>query len=244
MLANNYLGDILPMDGNRKDLPRLAGRRWEEYSGKQMLLSTFSGNGNVLRSPNNSSLSSLLLTPDTPLPRKHSDAAQPNHTWPAVGILPPMHPSLSLQNLACPPRFCQMQVIRQSSHESAQEIEGSQSKLSRSLRSHQSRHLAAREIHQGLLASATPSDSASRSKAAWSQLMAPIQPPNCFVHGDPVKEKTIHKPGPNKGKTFFLCASVYQEQEHSVWIVRKFKHRSSALLIQAGSFTVHCPLVA
>ncbi|KAG1736699.1 hypothetical protein EDD22DRAFT_787450, partial [Suillus occidentalis] len=61
-------------------------------------------------------------------------------------------------------------------------------------------------LSQGLLASATPSASASRSKAAWSQLMAPIQPPNCFVHGEPAKENTVHKPGPNKGKTFFLCA--------------------------------------
>lgn len=50
------------------------------------------------------------------------------------------------------------------------------------------------------------SSSNSSSKAAWSQLMAPIQPPTCIVHGEPAKEYTVNKPGPNKGKTFFICS--------------------------------------
>lgn len=253
------LRDVLPMDGNRKDLPRLAARRWEEYSGKQTLLSTFFGKGNMLRSPNNSPLSSLSLTPDTQLPKEHSDAAQPDHTQPAVGIPPPMHPSLSFQNLACTstsqllasPLKLQSNPIsprqtappdssakRKSSDSSAKKapkkLKGSQSKLSSffaqpsvsppcsqrnssgDVPDHQdyidSDYQLALELSaslenplsQGLLASATPS--ASHSKAAWSQLMAPVQPPNCFVHGEPAKEHTVNKPGPNKGKTFFLCA--------------------------------------
>ncbi|KAG6332090.1 hypothetical protein ID866_7000 [Astraeus odoratus] len=44
------------------------------------------------------------------------------------------------------------------------------------------------------------------SKAAWSKLMAPIEPPKCNVHGEPAKLYTVNKPGPNKGKTFFLCS--------------------------------------
>lgn len=54
----------------------------------------------------------------------------------------------------------------------------------------------------------TPSSapSNSQSKAAWSDMLAPIQPPKCDVHNEPCKEWTVNKPGPNKGKTFFLCS--------------------------------------
>ena len=56
------------------------------------------------------------------------------------------------------------------------------------------------------LISSTGNGSCANSKAAWSQLMAPIQPPKCTVHGEPAKEYTVNKPGPNKGKTFFICS--------------------------------------
>ncbi|KAH0836508.1 Endonuclease/exonuclease/phosphatase [Lanmaoa asiatica] len=56
------------------------------------------------------------------------------------------------------------------------------------------------------LISSTGNGSSSNSKTAWSQLMAPIQPPRCTVHGEPAKEYTVNKPGPNKGKTFFICS--------------------------------------
>ncbi|KAI9464803.1 DNase I-like protein [Russula earlei] len=42
--------------------------------------------------------------------------------------------------------------------------------------------------------------------ASWSMLFAPIQPPLCTVHREPTKEFRVNKPGPNRGKTFFLCA--------------------------------------
>lgn len=48
--------------------------------------------------------------------------------------------------------------------------------------------------------------STSQNTAAWSQLLAPIQPPRCTVHGEPAKEFTVNKPGPNKGKNFFVCS--------------------------------------
>ncbi|KAJ7483602.1 Endonuclease/exonuclease/phosphatase [Mycena latifolia] len=50
------------------------------------------------------------------------------------------------------------------------------------------------------------SGSNGESKKAWTSLLAPIQPPKCFVHGEPTKELTVNKPGPNKGKNFFICA--------------------------------------
>ncbi|RDB15925.1 DNA-(apurinic or apyrimidinic site) lyase 2 [Hypsizygus marmoreus] len=44
------------------------------------------------------------------------------------------------------------------------------------------------------------------TKQAWSTLLSPLQPPKCLVHGELAKEFTVNKPGPNKGKKFFICA--------------------------------------
>ncbi|OSD05269.1 DNase I-like protein [Trametes coccinea BRFM310] len=50
------------------------------------------------------------------------------------------------------------------------------------------------------------SQNQAQKKAAWSELFAPVQPPKCYVHGEPTRMYTVHKQGPNKGKTFFLCS--------------------------------------
>ncbi|KAF8573588.1 DNase I-like protein [Ramaria rubella] len=52
----------------------------------------------------------------------------------------------------------------------------------------------------------TVASSSLQSKAVWGHLLAPLQPPKCKAHGEPCKEYTVNKPGPNKGKTFFLCS--------------------------------------
>ncbi|KAJ7633987.1 Endonuclease/exonuclease/phosphatase [Mycena rosella] len=54
---------------------------------------------------------------------------------------------------------------------------------------------------------ATPraSGSTGASKNAWTRLLAPLEPPRCTVHGEPAKAFTVNKPGPNKGKSFFVC---------------------------------------
>ncbi|KAG6864016.1 hypothetical protein C0991_001083 [Blastosporella zonata] len=51
-----------------------------------------------------------------------------------------------------------------------------------------------------------PSVESIAAKQVWSNLMAPIQPPKCTVHGESAKELTVTKPGPNKGKKFFICS--------------------------------------
>ncbi|KAG6887042.1 hypothetical protein C0992_001079 [Termitomyces sp. T32_za158] len=50
------------------------------------------------------------------------------------------------------------------------------------------------------------SSDSTDAKQAWSSIMAPVQPPRCTVHGEPAKELTVTKPGPNKGKKFFICS--------------------------------------
>jgi AP endonuclease-2 len=38
----------------------------------------------------------------------------------------------------------------------------------------------------------------------WGKIMASKSNPMC-IHGDVAIEKTVNKPGPNKGKRFFTC---------------------------------------
>ena len=57
--------------------------------------------------------------------------------------------------------------------------------------------------------------SSSQCKEAWGHLLAPLQPPVCKIHGEPCKEFTVNKPGPNKGKAFFIC-SRYDSDSVSV----------------------------
>ncbi|KII87135.1 hypothetical protein PLICRDRAFT_176924 [Plicaturopsis crispa FD-325 SS-3] len=67
--------------------------------------------------------------------------------------------------------------------------------------------LSASQEH--VLSPSIPSSSTQspgESRVAWSQLMAPIQPPRCTGHNEPTKELTVNKPGPNKGKNFFICS--------------------------------------
>jgi AP endonuclease-2 len=43
-------------------------------------------------------------------------------------------------------------------------------------------------------------------KDVWSAILAPTPIPRCTVHNEPAKEYTVNKPGPNKGKQFFVCS--------------------------------------
>ncbi|KAG6860520.1 hypothetical protein C0995_010300 [Termitomyces sp. Mi166 len=56
------------------------------------------------------------------------------------------------------------------------------------------------------LLSSQPNNHSTSVKQAWSSIMAPVQPPKCTVHGESAKELTVTKPGPNKGKKFFICS--------------------------------------
>lgn len=63
---------------------------------------------------------------------------------------------------------------------------------------------------QDLIASAGSSTSVGgngeETKQVWNHLLAPVQPPKCIMHGEPAKEYTVNKPGPNKGKKFWICS--------------------------------------
>jgi len=267
-----FLRDVLPMGGGEP--PRLAAQRWDEYSGKQTLLSTFFGKGKEVNTADGSPFSSVLPTPDSQLPIVQPVVADPNHSQPAVDLPPPAHPSLKSTCISTSQPFApspkpQPNLISSSqaalssssakrkatsdsgAKKALKKLKGGQSKLSAffaqpSATSPYSQretdspgqdsdqkdymdsdYQLALELSASLenpdsrcsLASAKPS--ASQSKTAWSQLMAPIQPPNCIIHGEPGKEYTVNKPGPNKGKTFFLCSRfVYFDHRSSPFISR------------------------
>lgn len=258
------LRDVLPMDGNKRDPPRLAAQRWEEYSGKQTLLSTFFAKGREITTTDNSQFASVSPTPDT-----ESPTVRPGHTQLAVDLPPQTHPSLTSQKSSftsaiqpftlspkpqpnpissSPAALSSSSAKRQATTDidakkAAKKPKGGQSKLSAFFAQSSttpscsqtdspdqdadqqdymdSDYQLALELSASLenphlrssLVSATPST--SQSKTAWSRLMAPVQPPNCIIHGEPAKEYTVNKPGSNKGKIFFLCSrSVYLDQHH------------------------------
>lgn len=51
-----------------------------------------------------------------------------------------------------------------------------------------------------------PNFNTASTSAAWSSLLTPKTVPKCSVHGEPAKEWTVNKPGPNKGRKFWLCS--------------------------------------
>lgn len=54
--------------------------------------------------------------------------------------------------------------------------------------------------------SSSQSKSNKSTTASWSTIMAPLVAPLCTVHREPSKELTVNKPGPNKGKKFYVCS--------------------------------------
>ncbi|KAF8313204.1 DNase I-like protein [Clavulina sp. PMI_390] len=56
------------------------------------------------------------------------------------------------------------------------------------------------------ISSSSPTVSKKDAQAVWSKLTAPLVAPRCTVHNEPAKQYTVNKPGPNKGKVFFLCS--------------------------------------
>jgi AP endonuclease 2 len=51
-----------------------------------------------------------------------------------------------------------------------------------------------------------PNFNTASTSAAWSSLLTPKAVPRCIAHGEPAKEWTVNKPGPNKGRKFWLCS--------------------------------------
>jgi AP endonuclease 2 len=231
------------MGQSQRQPPRIAGKFWEEFSGKQTLLSTFFGKrGN-----------SIPMSVVSSRPLTEEDSSVGAHAYPS-----PPTPSESLQNTVVeepPPGDATTSKAAMAQTNSLlpkvekrklptnvsttlskpKKQKAGQTKLSSffskpstskvssppdttptvndsQLESDYQFALRLSSSQDALISESLPVPISSQSgdkdkgKAAWSQLLAPIQPPKCRVHDELAKELTVNKPGPNKGKNFFICS--------------------------------------
>lgn len=233
--------------GQKRDLPRIAAKHWEEFSGKQTLLSSFFGKGKDMeRSPSLSEpFRSTSINPDeTP----SYSAAKQNHDH----VDPSTSSSLlSIQGsqtkrVKSVTRATTTKKRKPSPTPSASEkrAKGSQANIASFFKSSSSStskstlqndvihipsdddedmppaetisqeqldadyRLALELSEEASTQSAKPSSSqnSNSSKSAWSSLFTPIPAPKCNIHGEPTKKYIANKPGPNKGRAFYLCS--------------------------------------
>ncbi|KAF8835949.1 DNase I-like protein [Paxillus ammoniavirescens] len=256
------LREVMPTDGDRDEPPRLAARRWDEFSGKQTLLSSFFAKGGKttttsidsqapgLLRPSSSQVPAILsitapkiadaaltdLAQDPSPPdacelrpfltstsnsksSTSSDGKDPEQkslSPPSVppkrkATDPPLVKANKMQKKGSGPTgqrtlaafFAQplslSQTSKVTSDPPSSDVDPSDADYQLALRLSASRDL-------DTPSQSSSSSASSGSKAAWSQLMAPVQPPKCLIHGELTKEYTVNKPGPNKGKAFFICS--------------------------------------
>ncbi|KAH7910197.1 Endonuclease/exonuclease/phosphatase [Hygrophoropsis aurantiaca] len=236
------LRDVMPFDNTRNISPRLAAKHWDEFSGKQTLLSTFFGKGGkgtpiINSSPTppatsvvTESQSLALATPELsnpmptsntpPLPPSLSTSQRSSSSFRAPNVSSGSQKrkatpgsSSTAEKLSKKPKNGQRQLSAFFIQPTA--ASGSAENSTPSQSPTPSDHLDA-DYQLALRLSASEENmiprssqssmSSSMSKSAWSHLMAPVQPPHCAVHDEPAKEYTVNKPGPNKGKNFFICS--------------------------------------
>ncbi|KAG8748411.1 Class II abasic (AP) endonuclease [Ceratobasidium sp. 414] len=253
------LGQPFDETGRRRDPPPIATKFWDEFSGKQKLLSSFFSKKSTVAVPKE--LVSLECNPQALSPVSCSRTAISDNTATPVDSETVLQAStsanssqppsavlqLSSQPLTVPqdrkrkaaggvpqpadakpkktkknviagersqqPKLAtffagssrQQKVSTGRSNSPPIELDGdSDDEQIRPSSSQASRSTQVSEIASALPSSQT-TDSAS-SKAAWSRLMKPPEPPRCTVHNVLTKEYTVNKTGPTKGKKFFLCS--------------------------------------
>lgn len=217
-----------------RELPRICASMWDEYSSKQTLLSTFFTKRSA--SASSSAITAISPTVAVKSSALHHRPQEPASPSPlsdvptsAVGSAPgtkkrkaPLDDSGQVKK-AKVDRNGQSKLSSFFQKPACDQVGASTSKLSdaSSKKASQSDEELAdaqfqRDIEIATILSqegSTSSSSLSTSKAnrqdpkaAWSSLLTPLQAPNCIVHGEPSKQLTVNKPGPNKGKTFFVCS--------------------------------------
>ncbi|EGN95339.1 hypothetical protein SERLA73DRAFT_171084 [Serpula lacrymans var. lacrymans S7.3] len=249
-----HLRDVMQMNGEKREPPRIAAKYWEEFSGKQTLLSTFfSKKGGALpsgASPSPAELTPVVTGPSVTLPAEVSTTLQvtpvrlPNTS--GASSTSSSQPPYSSKQTSAPSPSQKRKLLtepRESMRKASKKVKKGQTSLSTFFSQPSASQtlphtpsvsrmedvlviLHADTNPDGYIASdyrmalelsnsqekivsqscASATSSSSHNKTAWSQLLAPVQPPKCLVHGEPAKEFTVHKPGPNKGKNFFICS--------------------------------------
>ena len=218
--------------GVKREPPRLAAKFWPEFQGKQMLVSSFF----TKRGTETKALPVTAPATDVPPPifaiePPSASQASPPSTQSPIEPSPP--PPTQVSTTKPPPQTSQPSRRRpradtSSTSSKPKKLRTGQSKLSSFFTKPPSSSTAPKssppeivdlcESEDGEpedpLPTITseeirpPSENTTKpaTAASWSALFTPVPPPLCSVHGEPAKAFRVNKPGPNKGRTFYLCA--------------------------------------
>ncbi|KAH8103897.1 DNase I-like protein [Cristinia sonorae] len=237
-------------NATKREPPRVAAKYWEEFSGKQTLLSTFFTKGATGRTSTSviqNNVTTLSASPSENSPPDPSQAAISTSESPAHESKPPIRSSQSRIIPNTKKRKSASSALPSSSSKKPKKPAAGQASLasffskpkvspSAQAASTSSSFTEVIDVdavvdddspapsqldedHRLALESSTTADyddpstaspssqpSSSQSKAAWSSLFTPLQPPKCTVHNEPTKKHTVNKAGPNKGRTFYVCS--------------------------------------
>lgn len=289
---NVKLCDVLGVNasvGGNKEAPRLSAKFWEEYSGKQTLLSTFFGKGKKEKEEEPVFVATPIDVDDDSMPCLQAGTAvkedqdmldgtpelelsipdsfpppssqvthvtTPSSPTPMPTLIPKSEAMFTTETQSAPPPKKrkispedESSVPKGKKSKAKVKPKAGQAKLSSFFAQPSSGSSTkfiddkAKELKEGsssasllsgdhdqdqldsdyrlalslsasqenVLSQAIPISSKSNGKGkqtttAWSDLLAPLQPPKCAIHNERAKELTVTKPGPNKGKNFFICS--------------------------------------
>jgi len=223
------LRDLLhtPDATGSREVPRICARMWDEYSSKQTLLSTFFTKRSTSASTNaTTAISPIGAVKPPALPHCVQEQPSPPHSSEVIAVTGGSDPGTKKRKATLDDSgqvkrakvdrdkqsklssFFQKPTSSQVASADANGRKASQSDEdladAQFLRDVKIATILSQEGSTGSASSSKPSR--VESKEAWSSLLTPLQAPNCIVHGEPSKQFTVNKPGPNKGKTFFVCS--------------------------------------
>lgn len=208
----------------KRDPPRIAAQHWEEFSGKQTLLSNFFGKGKTKETSSPTSASSAFdcgssqpeppilkskvqaksttpLNKPTTVTKKRKSSPTPSGSKKKAKGGQPNIASFFVKAATSTPKPTQhdnvIHVPSDTEEDSAPVL--SQEQLDADYR-------LALELSEEATAEPSSSQNSNSSKSAWSSLFTPIPAPKCTIHGEPTKKYIANKPGPNKGRAFYLCS--------------------------------------
>lgn len=237
------LGEAMQQSEPPREAPRISAKYWDEFSGKQKLLSSFFGKKGDVTAPDEESsvspsisqtkeissqqLPAIADAGSSKLSRKPSATQGVSKKRPLVAS---SSQAASKKTKKDPGQatlgsfFGKTKNASSSAASSATEkaksvevivldgdLESNSSNLPTASAQDEAQLEADYRLACELAASQdfgepSSSPSSSQSKTAWSTLFTPVQPPKCTVHGEPAKRYTVNKPGPNKGRAFYLCS--------------------------------------
>ncbi|KAH9933485.1 Endonuclease/exonuclease/phosphatase [Fomitopsis serialis] len=185
--------------------PRIAAKYWEELAGKQTMLSSFFGKRSA-QSPaaETSPPSDAVMVPTPSLPPSQSSSTMSTSALPAENNVTAAASSQG-QSKAAQKRLphARKPVDKSGNSSKKRKQDPSQSNIS-SFFGKPSASTSKSPSKEVIVVD--DDEPRNPEQTAWAGLFAPLKPPNCSVHSEPAKLWTVNKPGPNKGKKFYLCS--------------------------------------